>query len=687
MVRGRPSNNQALNSLFLRTFVYTLHLNLPACWVLISQKKRENTMDLKRLFSGTVAVSLLLAGCGEPGYPDHLHVQRIDQPDLKAMLITPESPDKVLPTVIVVGGSDGGLNSATTAAQAFAEQGVAALAVGYFGMPGLPETLNRIPLEYFDAALQYIDTSAQLSRNQCQKVAIIGSSRGAELALLLGANYADYGPVMAVSPSSHVWGAVQDSDAAAWTLNGQPLNYVPRHSQPDYSAKRFVGREYFKQDLQHPDALAARIAIDSIQTELLLFAGADDQLWPSAQMAKAIAAELKQTAPQSRVTSVIYPAAGHVITPGLPANLTEVALKGGQKLVLGGQPEANARAQQDILKRAVHAIKHPVCYDSNATFNRSKLDELDQFIKTTHTSSMVLMRSGEVVFEFGDIHQKHTIHSIRKAMLNSLYGIYVERGVIDLNATLTELGIDDITPLTATEKTATLRQLLQSRSGVYLPSAATSDGMLSAMPARGQFKPGEQYVYNNWDFNVAGAIFEKLTGESIYTAFQREIAKPLGMQDFAGNYTTIDNDTVLSDLQVDGFYQYEPEKSAFPAYHFRMSAYDMALYGQLYENGGVWHGQRILSRDWIEQSTTSYSVTNKYMDFGYGMLWNVINANDKRPDKAFFHTGVGIHMLGVYPASDLVFVHRVQTESDYEFDQQNLYNIIGRVFDALETAE
>lgn len=643
-------------------------------------------MRLKCLCCAALAGSLLLTGCGEPGYPDHLQVQRIEQPDLQAMLIMPKNPGKVLPTVIVVGGSDGGLNSASTAAQAFAEQGIAALAVGYFGMPGLPETLNRIPLEYFDAALQYIDASAQLSRNHCQKVAIIGSSRGAELALLLGANFAGYGPVMAVSPSSHVWGAVQDSNAAAWTLNGQPLNYVPRHSQPDYSAKRFVGREYFKQDLQHPDAVTAKIAVSSVQSELLLFAGADDQLWPSAQMTEAISAEFQQSGLQSRVTSVIYPAAGHVITPGLSANLTEAALNNGQTLVLGGQPDANARAQQDILKRAVHAIKHPVCYDSNAAFNRNKLNQLTEFVKTTGTSSMVLMRAGEVVFEYGDIHQKHTIHSIRKAMLNSLFGIYIERGVINLDATLAELNINDITPLTAIEQEATLRQLLQSRSGIYLPAAATSEGMLAAMPSRGQFKPGEQYVYNNWDFNVAGAIFEKLTGESIYAAFKREIAAPLGMRDYNGSYTTIDNDTDIATLTVDGFYQYEPEKSAFPAYHFRMSAYDMALYGQLYENFGVWNGQRILSREWIEQSTTSYSVTNQYMDFGYGMLWNVINANDKRPNHAFYHTGVGIHMLGVYPGSDLVFVHRVQTETEYEFDQQNLYRIIGGVFNALEMA-
>ncbi|WP_194756365.1 serine hydrolase domain-containing protein [Aliidiomarina indica] len=320
-----------------------------------------------------------------------------------------------------------------------------------------------------------------------------------------------------------------------------------------------------------------------------------------------------------------------------------------------------------------------------AQFEAQKLDELNEFLETTNTSSMVLMSNGEVVFEFGDIHQKHTIHSIRKAMLNSLFGIYVDRGLIDLDWTLGELEIDDIEPLTDLEKTATVRQVLQSRSGVYLPAAATSQGMLEQMPERGQHQPGSHYVYNNWDFNVAGAIFERLSGESIYTAFEREIATPIGMEEFEGRFSTVtDLENFEAVEELDGFYQYEPERSRYPAYHFRMSAYDMALYGQLYLNGGTWDGESIISRNWVDDSTTSYSVTNTYMDFGYGMLWNVINANESRPSRSFYHTGVGIHMLGVYPASNLVFVHRVQTETDYDFNQQNLYEIIGRIFGALK---
>jgi CubicO group peptidase (beta-lactamase class C family) len=160
------------------------------------------------------------------------------------------------------------------------------------------------------------------------------------------------------------------------------------------------------------------------------------------------------------------------------------------------------------------------------------------------------------------------------------------------------------------------------------------------------------------------------------------------MKHYFGTYDTLTlKDDISSIPQTDGFYQYERDKSVYPAYHFRMSAHDMALYGTLYLNNGNWHGRQIIPSEWIQASTRSYSVTNAYMDIGYGMLWNVLNKNEKRSSSSFYHTGTGIHMLGVYPAPKLVFVHRVDTEHEYNFPQENLYKIISLVFAAQKTGE
>ena len=49
---------------------------------------------------------------------------------------------------------------------------------------------------------------------------------------------------------------------------------------------------------------------------------------------------------------------------------------------------------------------------------------------------------------------------------------------------------------------------------------------------RGSVPHGTYFLYNNWDFNALGTIFEKATGENIYDAFERDSAKPMQFQDF-----------------------------------------------------------------------------------------------------------------------------------------------------------
>jgi len=190
-----------------------------------------------------------------------------------------------------------------------------------------------------------------------------------------------------------------------------------------------------------------------------------------------------------------------------------------------------------------------------------KLEEAENYAEQIGSAAVMVLYEGKVFFSWGKINQKYLIHSIRKPFLCALYGIYVKRGLIDLDKSLDELGIDDIPPgLTSIEKQATVRDLLMSRSGVYHEAAAEAQVMIRTRPERGSHAPGDFFYYNNWDFNVLGTIFEKQTGKKIFEAFKEEIADPIGMQDF---------------LLTDGRYQYEWKKSKHPAYHFRMTARDM----------------------------------------------------------------------------------------------------------------
>lgn len=314
---------------------------------------------------------------------------------------------------------------------------------------------------------------------------------------------------------------------------------------------------------------------------------------------------------------------------------------------------------------------------AEAGYSEEKLRDLAAFLETSGSDSLLLLHDGKIFFEWGDIRRKLYVHSMRKALLNSLIGIHLDEGCLQLDRTLADLGIDDVPPaLTAAEKSATLEQVLQSRSGVYHPAAAESEGMAESRPARGSHAPGEHFYYNNWDFNVAGAVFEKCSGQRIHDAFARDIAGPLGMLDYANRIVDTPADGTAIDPDADGTYQLEPARSRYPAYHFRMSAHDLALYGQLYLQHGRWHGRQIVPAEWIDRSTRPISIVQPEYGLAYGMLWDVLVPGDPQQRPSFYHTGTGVHMLGVYPEHGLVMVHRVDTEHAYTFNDGDLYRVI-----------
>ena len=317
-------------------------------------------------------------------------------------------------------------------------------------------------------------------------------------------------------------------------------------------------------------------------------------------------------------------------------------------------------------------------------YSGEKLEILKEHLETSGSSAMIIMVDGDIIFEWGETSKKRLIHSMRKALLNSLYGIAVENGQIDTTMTLKTLNIDDIQPgLSENELNARVIDLLKSRSGVYHDAAAVNNAMLVDRPERDAYKPGEFYYYNNWDFNTLGAILEQQTGKSIYELFYEHIAVPTGMNDYTGKFSILDAESDSDTIpDTDGVYQYEKSKSRYPAYHFRMSARDLAIFGQLYMNYGHWNGKQIISKDWIDISTKPYSVYDPKYGNAYGMLWRVRVPGENTKRNSFFHTGLGIHMLGVYPDSGLVLVHRVNTEEDFKYNEGDFYKMIRLVFNS-----
>ena len=239
--------------------------------------------------------------------------------------------------------------------------------------------------------------------------------------------------------------------------------------------------------------------------------------------------------------------------------------------------------------------KHPSLEKTG--FDAARLAKLTRYIKdSSNTTGLMVIYEGEVVYEYGDIKKVSYIASCRKSVLSMLYGKYVEDGTIDLEQTIGSLGVDEKDGLLPIEKQATVDDIITSRSGVFHVASNAGYDKENFLE-RGSVQPGEYFVYNNWDFNVAGYLLEQFTGNSIYEELETQLAIPLGFEDWN-----------IKNQKKSG----NKRKSQYLAYHMYLSTRDMAKIGQLMLNEGQWNGKQLISRDWIKKTTTTVTPFENY---------------------------------------------------------------------------
>ncbi|BAU53716.1 serine hydrolase domain-containing protein [Mucilaginibacter gotjawali] len=294
-------------------------------------------------------------------------------------------------------------------------------------------------------------------------------------------------------------------------------------------------------------------------------------------------------------------------------------------------------------------------------WNMKRLDTLHSFlVDSTPVTGYMIIQRGKVVFQFGDVVENSYIASCRKSVLAMIYGAHVRSGEIKLDKTVKELGLDDVGGLLAVEKEASIRDIISARSGIYHLASYPGD-FLSLAPKRGSVKHGTYWLYSNWDFNVAGYIFEKETGKNIYDEVERQLAIPLQMQDWKRSLQQKEGDST---------------RSVYPAYPMWFSTRDMARIGLLMLNKGKWGSQQLIDSKWVadmvSQKTNAAEINRNVPifrkdphQFGYGYLWWLWqNVSDKRLEGGYSAMGSMGQSITVFPAVDMVIVYK--TKSDCE---------------------
>jgi dienelactone hydrolase len=259
-------------------------------------------------------------------------------------LLTVPSQGGPFPGVVVLGGWGDGPLPLTSAL--IARRGFAVLDVGYHGWAGLPAELVEIPVESVTDALDYLEERPEVAPGG---FGLYGISRGSGLGLLAASLDPRIVAVAAWVPGSEVFPGISLRSLrqrSAWTWRGQPVPFAraPLGLDTLGVAARLALRRPTSFLPTYTAALAASdqrsaIPVERIAGEVLVAAGGDDRVWPSAEMAERIC---RRMGPE-RCTPRIYPEAGHglryVLWPG--GDFTE------HSMIRGGTPEANHLAGRD----------------------------------------------------------------------------------------------------------------------------------------------------------------------------------------------------------------------------------------------------------------------------------------------------------------------------------------------------
>lgn len=298
--------------------------------------------------------------------------EQIINQNINAIFFEP-SIKKIQIPIICIGGSEGGRPD--NWAEDLAKKGFMVCALGYFACEHRPENLLNIDLQYFVDVIEYIK-----NKYKCEKVIMIGKSRGAECVLLLGSFFPYlFEKIIALVPSAVVNGAFLYPNQPAWKYKNLDIPYMkglfqddfamtekmdlelgmqhklmPYHSNTEQDPLMMIDLRIVRDKMYKNQYENAKIKVEKITSPLLLFSGKDDAVWPSYKYSEEIMQRLDENKSIIKKEHITYDNVGHGFLLDLPKAILHPIGKFWGKL--GGGINENREANEDCWKKMVQFI-------------------------------------------------------------------------------------------------------------------------------------------------------------------------------------------------------------------------------------------------------------------------------------------------------------------------------------------
>ena len=284
--------------------------------------------------------------------------------------------------------------------------------------------------------------------------------------------------------------------------------------------------------------------------------------------------------------------------------------------------------------------------------------------KTLNLHNVVIARHGKIITEayFG-AHKSgiwKATFSACKSVVSIAIGMLIDEGKLTLGTTLEEIFEDEFRSITRLRtRKISVYDLLTMKSGM------TALEETSAMNERELFKayldtplahdPGKKFFYNSTNTYVLSCIVKKVSGEGLSDYLEKRLFAPLGIKNY--------------------YWAKSAEGIEFGGWGLYISPCDFAKLGILLLNGGTWNGQRILSKEYVDNATRKHVNTDvSAYGFNYGLqMWT-----SKGEDQFLFNGMLGQNVW-CFKKNDIVIVNNAG--NDELFQQSNYFEIVQRYFD------
>ena len=295
----------------------------------------------------------------------------------------------------------------------------------------------------------------------------------------------------------------------------------------------------------------------------------------------------------------------------------------------------------------------------SATLNRITSYVQDSGLEV---NSVIVIRHGYIVYEKyfrppWDKDRIHNIYSCTKSVMSSLVGIAVQQGKIkSLNDKMVDYFPNrTLQNLDERKKNITLLNLMTMKAGLDwaertypytdprnpMNQAYRSNDIIQFVLDRPMTtQPGTIWAYNGGGSQIFSAIVTNKTGMSTLEFAKKNLFSPLGITKL--NWRT--------DRQ--GIYDGGGGLSMTPR--------DMAKYGYLILNRGVWEEKQIIPANFVAESVKTQTTFNPNAGYGYQSWWTV------PLDGCYYAAGIKGQRIYVMEKQDMVVV----TTADLPEDMQ-----------------